>query len=47
MNIPAALRSRTEAGGVFNMKVKLLSYRGKTRVNGHWQDGENENKLES
>lgn len=24
-NIPAALSSRTEAGGVFNMKVKLLS----------------------
>jgi hypothetical protein len=25
--IPAALRSRTEAGGVFKMKVKLLSYK--------------------
>jgi hypothetical protein len=23
--VPAALRSRTEAGGVFKMKVKLLS----------------------
>lgn len=25
----SGLRSRTEAGGVFNMKVKLLSYKGK------------------